>query len=119
MGVMRDRKHDFKLQTRRFSKKLRRRLKRESPAFFVLLSLLIGATSFSLIANEAIGVRTSVWPLIAVSVAIMNLPKTFSKYRANDLYTIRFARAFRDGFVPMYSMVQSIQDFLEKIKSES
>jgi hypothetical protein len=93
-------------------------MKREFPALFVFLSLLTGATFFSLIANEAIGVQSSAWPLIAVSVAMMNLPKTFGKNRANDLYTIRFARAFRDGFVPMYSMVQSIQEFLEKIRSK-
>ena len=116
---MRDCKFNFKFQAKRLSRKLWRRLKREFPAFFVFLSLLTGATFFSLIANEVIGVKTSVWPLIAVSVAIMNLPKTFGKNRANDLYTIRFARAFRDGFVPMYSTVQSIQDFLEKIKPKS
>lgn len=107
--------HKFN-QSNRFAKNLWRRLKRESSAFFIFLSLLTGAAFFSLIANEAIGVKTSVWPLIAISVAIMNLPKTFSKNRANDLYTIRFARAFRDGFMPMYSFMQGIQGFLEKVR---
>jgi hypothetical protein len=107
--VMRDCKFNFKFQAKRLSRKLWRRLKRESPALFVFLSLLAGAVLFGLITNEVSGITSSVWPLIAVSVAIMNLPKTFGKNRANDLYTIRFARAFRDGFVPMCSMMQGVQ----------
>lgn len=116
---MRDCKFNFRFQINRLSKKLWRRLKREAPALFIFLSLLTGAILFGLIANEVSGVTSSVWPLIAISVSIMNLPQTFRKNKTNDLYTIRFARAFRDGFVPMHSMVQSIQDFLEKIKSKS
>jgi hypothetical protein len=116
---MRDCKLNFKYQIKRLSKKLCRRLKRESPALFVFLSLLTGAILFGVIANEVSGIASSAWPLIAVSVAIMNLPQAFRKSRSNELYTIRFARAFRDGFVPMYSMAQNIQDFLEKIKSKS
>jgi hypothetical protein len=118
MNAMRDCKHDFKIQVNRLSKKLWRRLKRESSALFVFLSLLTGAVLFEVIANEVSGIASSAWPLIAVSVAIMNLPQTFRKSRSNELYTIRFARAFRDGFVPMYSMVQGVQEFLEKIKSK-
>jgi hypothetical protein len=113
-----DKANNFKFGLKHFFKRFWRRLKREFPAFFIFLSLLTGATFFSLIANEAIGIKTSVWPLIAVSVAIMNLPKTFGKNKANDLYTIRFARAFRDGFVPMYSVTQSIQEFVEKVRSK-
>jgi hypothetical protein len=116
---MKDFKSNLKFHAKRLLKKLWRRLKREFPALFVFLSLLTGAGLFGLIANEVSGITSAAWPLIAISAAIMNLPKTFSKNRAHDLYTIRFARAFRDGFVPMYSLMQSIQDFLEKIKSKS
>ncbi len=115
--AMKDCKLNFKFQINRLSKKLWRRFKRESPALFVFISLLTGAALFGLIANEVSGITSSVWPLIAISVAIMNLPQTFRKNRSNELYTIRFARAFRDGFVPMYSMMRGIQEFLEKMKS--
>jgi hypothetical protein len=116
---MREHKFNQKFQTNHSVKKLWRHLKRELPALFIFLSLLTGAVLFGLIANEVSGITSSAWPLIALSVAIMNLPQAFRKSRSNELYTIRFARAFRDGFVPMYSTVQSIQDFFEKIKSKS
>lgn len=115
---MRDYNLKFGFQTKRLPKKLWRRLKRESPALFVFLSLLTGAALFGVIANEVSGIASSAWPLIAISVSIMNLPQTFSKSRNNDLYTIRFARAFRDGFVPMYSMLQSVQGLLEKVQAK-
>jgi hypothetical protein len=115
---MRDYRFKPEFQVKRLSKKLWRRLKRESSALFIFLSLLTGAALFGVIANEVSGITSSAWPLIALSVAIMNLPQTFRKNRTNELYTIRFARAFRDGFVPMYSMMQGIQGFLEKMKSK-
>jgi hypothetical protein len=115
---MREHKFNFKFQVKRLFKKLWRRLKRESPALFVFLSLLTGAALLGLIANEVSGITSSIWPLIALSVAIMNLPQAFRKSKSSELYTIRFARAFRDGFVPMYSMMQSVQGFLEKFRSK-
>jgi hypothetical protein len=115
---MRDCKFNFKFQVKHLFKKLCRRLRRESPALFVFLSLLTGAVLFGLITSEVSGSTSSAWPLIAVSVAIMNLPQTFRKNRANELYSIRFARAFRDGFMPMYSLIQGVQGFLEKMRSK-
>lgn len=116
--AMRDCQLNFRFQIKHLSKKLGRRLKRESPALFIFLSLLTGAVLFGLIANEVSGSASSVWPLIAISVSIMNLPQTFRKSRNNELYTIRFARAFRDGFVPMYSLMRGFQGFLEKMRSK-
>lgn len=115
---MKDFKSNLKFHAKRLLKKLWRRLKREFPALFVFLSLLTGAGLFGLIANEVSGITSAAWPLIAISAAIMNLPQTFRKSRSSELYTIRFARAFRDGFVPMYSMMQGVQGFLEKMRSK-
>jgi hypothetical protein len=116
--VMKDFRFNFKLQVKRLSKKVMKQLKRESSALFIFLSLLTGAVLFGLIAKEVSGITSSAWLLIAVSVAIMNLPQTFRKSRSNELYTIRFARAFRNGFMPMYSMLQSVQGLFEKIRSK-
>jgi hypothetical protein len=107
-----------KSRIRRLLKNLWRRLKRESSAISLSPPLLAGAVSSGLIISDITGITLRLWLLLALAVAIMNLPKTFSRNKPTDLYTIRFARAFRDGFIPMYSAIQWTLEIVEKIRSK-
>ncbi len=92
--------------------------KREAPALLLLLPLLTGAVFSGEIVSEVTGIALHSWVLLALAVSIMNLPKTFSKNKPDELYTIRFARAFRDGFVPMYSAIQWLLEILGEFRSK-
>jgi len=97
-------------------KKTTRTIKREVFAAFSLFSTLTGALFFGYIAVQMTGASQTTWPLLAVAGSIIALPKVFKKIKdSQEPYVIRFAHAFREGFVPMYSTAQNLPGLLNKL----
>lgn len=104
----------FKLTLRRLLKISRREL----PALFIYASTLAGALLIAAIAIDLTGIKPTAWPLLAISVSIINLPRAFNKDKnSKDPYLIRFARAFREGFIPMSSAMQNIQGLFDMVQA--
>ncbi len=99
-------------------KKATRSIKREVFAAFSLFSTLAGALFFGYIAVQMTGTSQTTWPLLAVAGSIIALPKVFKKIKdSQEPYVIRFAHAFREGFVPMYSTAQNLPEFIGRLRT--
>ena len=117
--------------------KIRLSLAGERYAFFIYLSIAVGALAFLLMAKEIFALLlfqntlllvfgkevVSILPtrilfLLAIVVAFLQLPKVFEKVsnKRDVPKIITFAEGFRDGYFGVQSLLPSIFEFFMHIK---
>jgi hypothetical protein len=98
------------------TKGVKQTIKREGKALFVGISTFAGAAAFLIILRESWGVPTN-WMWLAITTALIILPKVFTKLQGSkEPYIIQFARAFREGFLSLSSVVPNLSKWIAKLR---
>ena len=83
--------------------------KREASVVFVYVPMFVGALTFDFLIGKPLGLggfQIVLWALVG---SALNLPAAYSRIgHSQQPYLIRIARAFREGFVPMSSILLDI-----------
>jgi len=102
-------------QKKGFSKRAQDFAKREGPVIFVYISVMTGATVFTMIVGRAWNLTLSDWIWLVIASSLLGLPKVFARLKnSREPYLIRFARAFRAGFLSLSWIAPNMSTWVSK-----
>jgi len=92
-------------------------IRQEALAIFIGLSMIAGAATFCMIARQAGHINGVNWIWLAITSALIGLPKVFSKLKnKEEPRTITFARGFREGFLSLPLVAPDISRWITKAR---
>lgn len=99
-----------------FVERVRQIARHEGPALFICVAMIAGAAAFCAMVSRIWDIGVD-WKWIAVIASLVNLPRAFAKLKdSKEPYTIRFARAFREGFLSLSSAAPNLAKGILKVR---
>jgi hypothetical protein len=88
------------------------------PVIFILLSMIAGTAVFFITIGKSWGLEITGWQWLIVCIPLVRLPTVYASLKRHEdkPYTLRFAYAFKEGFLGPSALAPSLSQSMKEIQ---